>query len=146
MLERKEILRILQNELADVSNELTAIQDCTFADDAKITIVMKDHKVDLEYSESDDSNGEESYTSLKFEGLSYECLVAEQRLQFQIKTYLESFLKKQKAKSEIHYNQMNFNNIFNEDQKRSFLSSSKIILVVERKDDNVKVSISSAYN
>lgn len=140
MLERKEIIRIIQNELILVGGKLNSLKNFTFPKDSKITVSIKDRLIDLEYSETDFLQ-KDCDLALSFNDLPYECMISNEILQFQIKSKLSLSLKKQQEK--LNYDQLNLNNILSEEQKECYLTSSKITLIIERSDTEVKASFES---
>ena len=68
-------------------------------------------------------------------------MISKEVLQFQIKSKLSLSLKKQQEK--LNYDQLNLNNILSEEQKECYLTSSKITLIIERSDTEVKASFES---
>ena len=143
MLERSKILKTIQQCLLDSDNKLYCIKNFTFSDDAKITIIIKDRLIDIEYTEVDQSSLNECLISFCFEGLPYESLLTTEILELQIRSKLKIALKKQQDK--INYQQMNLNDILTEEQKETYLSSSKIVLIIDRTPNDISVSIGSSY-
>lgn len=135
MLERKEIIRIIQNEMIIVGGKLNSLKDFTFPKDSKITVLIKDRLLDLEYSETDLVQ-ENCNLTLSFNDLPYECMISNEVLQFQIRSKLNLSLKKQQEK--LNYDQLNLNIILSEEQKEYYLSSSKINLLIERSGTKVR--------
>ena len=137
MLERKEIIRIIQNEMILVGGKLNSLKDFTFQKDSKITVLIKDRLLDLEYSETDLVQ-ENCNLTLSFNDLPYECMISNEVLQFQIRSKLNLSLKEQQEK--LNYDQLNLNIILSEEQKEYYLSSSKINLLIERSGTKVIAS------